>query len=564
MADIKHGAYGEVQANGISGAANNDSRSAFVYIGTAPVHQVEGGANNVNVPILCNNMADFQKYFGYSDDWAKYTVCEGAYVHMNIKGVGPLVVINVLDPNTHVKTTDVSESKTPSSGSFTISDANLVVMSTIVVGTKVLNTDYTLSVDEQTNVITVAEKTSGSLGTDALTVTYSKKTAYTSTLTPANGRVTIVSAEDIILDSVAVTGKTKGTDYTQSYDITRKVIEIVETSAGSLGTSALTITYQKVDPDKVTSSAVIGSTDGYGLNTGVYAIKNVYGMTGYIPAYLLAPGFSSVPAIHNAMYQNSIEINGHWRAWIFADIPIVDSESNPVTLATAPTWKTTNGYTNDNESVFFPLAKGTDGRKYHLSVLNAANFQELLIANDGIPYMTGSNTDCPIIENLYLGESDTNRVFDDELINRTLNANGINSAAYVGGRWAIWGCMAASYSPTNANNINTFDVCLMMLYYLTNDFQHRRSYDIDQPMTANDLRTIVSEEQSRLDALIGVGALIYGKASVNASPTALSDMYQGDFSIVFDITTTPLAKSLTAIAVWTSAGFVTYFASLAA
>ena len=34
----------------------------------------------------------------------------------------------------------------------------------------------------------------------------------------------------------------------------------------------------------------------------------------------------------------------------------------------------------------------------------------------------------------------------------------------------------------------------------------------------------------------------------------------GDFSFAFNVTTTPLAKSLTALVNWTSDGFVTYFA----
>ena len=37
-----------------------------------------------------------------------------------------------------------------------------------------------------------------------------------------------------------------------------------------------------------------------------------------------------------------------------------------------------------------------------------------------------------------------------------------------------------------------------------------------------------------------------------------------DYSFTFNVTTTPIAKSLTAIVNWTDAGFVTYFESLTA
>lgn len=492
MADYKHGAYGVIQAVGSRVA--DESQGAIVYVGTAPVHNVEGGANNVNKPIVVNNIAEARKYFGYSDEWDKYTLCEAMHVHLENKGVGPLVFINVLNPATH----RASEAGTVSK-------------------------------------------------------------------TPENGRVTIPAAQDIILDSVVVksgnTAKIKGTDYAIAYNIEKKTITISELTAGALGTSALTITYNTVDATAVTTADVIGASDGLGLNTGIFAIKNVYQLTGYIPAYLAAPGFSSVPAVHAAMYQNSVKVNGHWDVYMFVDLPIMNGET-PLTLDTARNYKNGNGYTKENETVFFPLAQGTDGKIYHLSVLAAANFQELLLAQDGIPYKTASNTDCSLIENLYLGASNTGRIYDDSIINEKLNKNGIASAAYVGGRWAIWGCHSADYDQENGDQINVAETNRMMLYYISNDFQHRRTPDVDKPMTANDLQTIIAEEQTRVDALLNIGALTRGVVTLNADAQAKSDIMNGDYSFLFDITTTPLAKSLTAIVNWTDEGFVTYFESV--
>ncbi len=492
MADYKHGAYGVIQAVGSRVA--DESQGAIVYVGTAPVHNVEGGANNVNKPIVVNNIAEARKYFGYSDEWDKYTLCEAMHVHLENKGVGPLVFINVLNPATHKASEAGNVSKTPE-----------------------------------------------------------------------NGRVTIPAAQDIILDSVVVksgnTAKIKGTDYAIAYNVEKKTITISELTAGALGTSALTITYNTIDASAVTMADVIGASDGLGLNTGIFAIKNVYQLTGYIPAYLAAPGFSSVPAVHAAMYQNSVKVNGHWDVYMFVDLPIVNGET-PLTLDTAKTYKNGNGYTKENETVFFPLAQGTDGKIYHLSVLAAANFQELLLAQDGIPYKTASNTDCSLIENLYLGASNTGRVYDDSIINEKLNKNGIASAAYVGGRWAIWGCHSADYDQDNGDQINVAETNRMMLYYISNDFQHRRTPDVDKPMTANDLQTIIAEEQTRVDALLNIGALTRGVVTLNADAQARSDIMNGDYSFLFDITTTPLAKSLTAIVNWTDEGFVTYFESM--
>lgn len=492
MAEYLHGAYGKVSTEGTRAA--DESQGVIVYVGTAPVHTVEGGAANVNKPILVKNIAEARKYFGYSEDWASYTLCEAMHVHFEVKGVGPIAFINVLDPATHKSSTKTTASKTPSNGAIVIADAEDAILDTIVVKTQ-----------ESTPV-----------------------------------------------------EKVKGTDYSVAYNIDKQTITLQELSAGSLGSSALTIEYYAIDTSAVTDSVVVGATDGLGQNTGLYAVKDVYQLTGQFPSFLLAPGFSSHPTVHTAMAQISQKINGHWDAYMFVDLPILDG-STAITLNTVATWKATNGYNKENETVYFPLVLGTDGKKYHISVLAAANFQELLVEQDGIPYRTASNTECTIISNLYLGEDNTGRIYDDSIINEKLNKNGIASAVYVGGRWAIWGAHSADYNQDNITYVNAAETNRMMLYYISNDFQARRSLDVDQPLTMNDIRSIVSQEQARLDALLNIGALIYGEVTVNATAQAASDLLTEGWTFAFNVTTTPLAQALKAIVTWTDDGFATYF-----
>lgn len=493
----KHGAYGDQQAIGTRVAT--ESQSAVVLVGTAPVQNIlpdENGKWNVNKPILVNDISEAKKYFGYSDDWAKYTLGEAMHVFLELNGVGPLVLINVLDPDT-MKGTKVSKS-----------------------------------------------------------------------LTPSNGRITIASAEDAILDSIVVktqdetpVEKVKGVDYTASYNAAKKSIILQELTSGALGTDALTVEYYPVAYASVTASQIIGTDDGLGLHTGLYCVKDVYNLCGVIPSILMAPGWSEIPAVHATMGTLSQKINGHWDAWLFTDIPLTDGQT-AITLDSAATWKNANGYTRKNESVSFPMALGTDGKKYHLSVLRCANFLSLLAENDGIPYHTASNTGAGIIANLWMGEANTGRVIDDELINKKLNQNGICSATFVGGRWVIWGAHAAEYDQDNGDNINVSETNYMMLFYLSNDFQARRVRDVDQPLSANDIQSIVAEEQSRLDALVKIHALTYGEAKLDTSEIAKSDMYMGDFLFIFDVTTTPIAKSLTVLVNWVDDGYATYFEPL--
>ena len=502
MSEYLHGAYGVVQTAGNKVAEKNEG-GVIVYIGTAPVHLralADGESYPVNRPVLCNNIAEAKALLGYSENWADYTLCEAMHAHFDLNGVGPLVFINVLDPTkaAHKDATETSVSKTPS-----------------------------------------------------------------------GGRIVIASAENAIIDSVSVftqdstpVEKTKGTDYTVSYNADKKQLIITEIGSG-LGTDALTIKYTKIKPSGVSSADVIGTTDGMGANTGLYCVDDVYPLTGLIPSYLCVPGFSATPAVHNAMKAVSKKIGGHWDAYMFADLPLTDG-ATPLTLATVAAYKEANGYNADNETVYFPLAKGTDGKIYHLSVLAAANFHALLLQNDGIPFMVASNTEAAIIENLYLGADNEHRLYNDSIINKYLNKYGIASACFSSGRWVLWGCHSADFNPDNATEINVAETNLMMLYYVSNDFQNRRSRDVDKPVSINDIKAIASEEQTRIDALLSVHALLEGsRVRLNASADAKSDIVNGDFSFIFDLTPTPIARSLKAYVNWTDEGFTTYFEAIA-
>ena len=483
MADYLHGAYGTI--NAASARQTDQAALVPVLIGTAPVNTLKGGASNVNKPVLVKSMSEAKKLFGYSDDWASFTLCEAMHVFFDLNGVGPLVMINVLDPATH------------------------------------------------------------------------KGTQATESLTPANGEIVVSSAEKIVLDTVTAGTKVKGTDFDVKYDPATQKLTIYELSAGALGTSALSCTWYSVTPASVTASVVIGTTDGYGTNTGLYVIQDVYQKTGNVPAYLLAPGFSEDNAVHAAMIEVSKKINKHWDAYVLADLPL-EYNSTAVTLATAATIKTSLGYDNANESVYWPMAEGVDSKKYHISVLAMANLLGLLIDNGGIPYRSPSNTECAIIKNLWLGAA-SSAVITDEHINEYLNKNGINSAAYVSGTWRIWGMHSAAYNEGETEYSQIFETSCMMLYYVSNDFQRRRAIDVDMPMTAAGLRSIAAEEQTRLDALVKIGALTYGAVKVDAESLEMSDVVAGDFKFAFEVTTTPLAKSLTAVVNWSDEGFYTYF-----
>lgn len=95
---FKHGVYKSEIPTGIVPPVQGEA-GLPVVIGTAPVYQVD--ASNVNKPVLCYTYKEAVEAFGFSSDWANYTLCEFIYSQFVLYGMSPVVLINVFDPATH-------------------------------------------------------------------------------------------------------------------------------------------------------------------------------------------------------------------------------------------------------------------------------------------------------------------------------------------------------------------------------------------------------------------------------------------------------------------------------
>lgn len=183
-----------IQENPTSVAAPITNESGVpVVFGTAPVNMAATPA--VNKPILCNTFAEAQAAFGYSDDYANYTLCQAMDAFFKVFGVAPVVFVNVLDPATHKTeyaeelTVAAGQAKTTKKGvildGLTVSDGGTALVS---------GTDYTTEFEaDGTLVITVLKD-----GVTALSLSGSQ-------LDPA-----AVKATDIIGSHDASTGVETG------------------------------------------------------------------------------------------------------------------------------------------------------------------------------------------------------------------------------------------------------------------------------------------------------------------------------------------------------------------
>ena len=141
-----HGPYGEIVDSKVTDAQQAESVAA--YIGTAPINLVRGYADKglINTPIKVANMSDTQTKLGYAADWAKFTLCEVFAQHFNntIGNVGPIYIVNVLDPDTH-KAKETTSKELSFSNMRAEFESAIIILDTFAIADKAEDVDYALS-----------------------------------------------------------------------------------------------------------------------------------------------------------------------------------------------------------------------------------------------------------------------------------------------------------------------------------------------------------------------------------------------------------------------------------
>lgn len=96
-----------------------------VYFGVAPVHQLADYAGTVKTPVVLRSASQARAAVGYAADWALFSLSEAVYLHfMSAEPVGPIVVVNLLDPDLHRATSETTKNVTFVSGRAEIETGN--------------------------------------------------------------------------------------------------------------------------------------------------------------------------------------------------------------------------------------------------------------------------------------------------------------------------------------------------------------------------------------------------------------------------------------------------------
>ena len=234
-------------------------------VGTAPVNMTD--ARNINQPVLCYNYEEAVKAFGYvppKEDSItglkkyEYSISEFVHSQFALFGVGPAIIVNVLDPTKHKTNAEtMSVTLDAKTGSATITETGILPESFEIAATGaayVKNKDYILTFNDDAQMVVTSLKNN-------------------------NGE---------FLCSTGVT---------------------------------LTVTAEKLDPALITVEDVIGGVDVQGNKSGFELINECFPRFRVTPGILLAPGFSSNATLAAIMATKASSINEVFKAICVIDVP---------------------------------------------------------------------------------------------------------------------------------------------------------------------------------------------------------------------------------------------------
>ena len=234
-------------------------------VGTAPINMTD--LRNINQPKLCYSYEEAVAAFGYvppkKDEASglkkyEYTISEFIHSQFALFGVGPVIIVNVLDPSIHKVTAQtVSVTLDVKTGAATIEESGILPNSVAITGdgsAYLKDSDFVLAFDDDGHLVITSNK-----GADG--------------------------------EFLCQTGVT------------------------------LTFAAEKLDPTLVTEDDVVGGVSVDGKKRGLELINECFARFRLVPGIVLAPGFSGDASVAAVMAAKCTKINEVFQAICLIDVP---------------------------------------------------------------------------------------------------------------------------------------------------------------------------------------------------------------------------------------------------
>ena len=281
------------------------------------------------------------------------------------------------------------------------------------------------------------------------------------------------------------------------------------------------------DPTAVTKDDIIGGVDSTtGKRTGLELIEEVFPHTGKVVGTIVCPKFSSDTTVANTMIAKAENINDHFKAMAYIDVP-----DTTQTTVDAYNWKQTFG--SPHAVIFYPNVQ-FDSHTQSLAAHAAGLTAKVDEKNTGVPYESPSN------KGLFIDAP--KKVFSLQETNY-LNEQGIVTVLRMVTGWKLWGNRTAAF-PGNTDIKDSFIPNRRMANWIENNLILLTWQKVDDPMNKRLIETVVSTVNIWLNGLRGRGFLLGAKVYFRSEDNPLTDLANGIIRFYITYLAPPPAETI--------------------
>lgn len=271
------------------------------------------------------------------------------------------------------------------------------------------------------------------------------------------------------------------------------------------------------DVAKVTRADIIGGVDADTLQrTGLELVEEIFPRFRLAPGQLLAPGFSTEPAVAVTLGAKSTGINGLFRATGIFDIPASVTRYTDV-----PAYINDNNLTDPNLIAFYGMPVYNDAPQWGSSHL-AGVIGRRDAGNEGIPYWSPSNSRL-LATGLHHAGTEL-RLTNTEA--QYLNGNGIFTALNFVGGMVAWGDRTAAY-PGITDPKDTFIPIRRMFNFIGNTLVLTAWQMLDAPLRRRLISSVVDTFNVWLNGLRAREFILGGAVVFQEDENPTTDLMDG-------------------------------------
>lgn len=301
------------------------------------------------------------------------------------------------------------------------------------------------------------------------------------------------------------------------------------------GHTKIKVEFEQIDPSLVTSEDAIGGVGTDGSYKGLELVNHVFPKFRLVPGQILAPRFSTDPAVAAVLKAKAANING-----VFKSISLVDIPTDVVTDYTkAAEYKNSNNLTSNDQIVTWPKVS-LGGKQYRMSTQAAGVICSTDADNEDIPYVSPSNenlqADSTVLEDgteITLGLEQANY----------LNGQGIVTALNFIGGWKLWGNRTGAYPAITAPK-DSFIPIRRMFNWISNTLILTYWDKVDDPTNMRLIETVIDSVNIWLNGLSARGFILGGRVEFFREENPVADLIDGIVRFHVYVTPPPPAREI--------------------